>query len=151
MVIQNYITLFNQAKAIAEATPQIGSKLAGNCTSVSYLMLRPSRELLGSDIRLSVGWILYKGEKKWHFTDTDIDKWKSGFTKPKNMVHCWLQSENHLVDLTLSSTLYEIEQQQKVDLIPENITYIDFKTAEQLGIQYVERLSGDQILFDLNF
>lgn len=151
MTEQNYLTLFHEARAIAEATPQIGSKLAGNCTSVSYSMLGRVREFFGTDIRLCVGWIEYKGEKKWDFTDADVARWKSGIVKPTNMVHCWLQSDSHLLDLTLSSTLYEIEQIEKMEIIPSDITYIDREIAEQLDIKHVEKLSGDQILFDLNF
>ncbi|BCD97716.1 hypothetical protein [Marinagarivorans cellulosilyticus] len=150
-VADKYKALYLQAKSLAENTPQVGRKLAGNCTTVSYSMLNSAREALGKDIELCVGWIEYKGERKWYFSDDDIKKWKSGVVRPTNMVHCWLQSDDHLIDLTLASTLYEIERIQNVSLIPLGIDYMDNSVARKLSIRHKKRLSGDNILFDLNF
>ena len=137
--------LYNRAHEMASQNPQIGAKLAGNCTNISYGMLHEARQLLGDDVRLVIGWFRFLGNDQFYFSDETLNDWMNGIRKEKYNIHCWLAKGEKIIDLTLPSTLNEIDS----TMIHEEVKYIDSKKADELNITYVEKMSGDEILFKI--
>jgi hypothetical protein len=139
--------LYQSAHLKASHSPQIGNTLAGNCTTISYEMLQEARDLFGKDVRLVIGWFEMWGQKQFYFTERTLQDWIKGNTGAVNRVHCWLVKGNEVIDLTLTSTI----RAKFPDDMPEKYTFIDSRIAKKLKIKYHEVMSGDDVLFKLNF
>jgi len=137
--------LYNRAKEMAKHSPQIGSKLAGNCTTISYGMLGEARKLLGNDVRLVIGWFHFQGQPRFFFSDKTLKSWIKGEKKEKYNIHCWLAKGDKIIDLTLVDTIKEIDS----SMIDGNLSYVDSDIANQIGIKYKEKMSGDEVLFKI--
>jgi hypothetical protein len=139
------ITLYDKAKEMASHIQEIGSKLAGNCTTVSYAMLSEAKQLLGDDVRLVIGWFHFQGKARFYFSDKTLESWMKGEKKERYNIHCWLAKGDRIIDLTLTDTIKEIDP----SLIDSKFTYIDSDIANDLGIKYKEKMAGDDILFKI--
>jgi len=137
--------LYQRAKEMAFHSPQIGSKLAGNCTTISYGMLQEARQLLGNDVRLVIGWFHFQGQARFFFSDKTLKSWLNGETKERYNIHCWLAKGDQIIDLTLVDTIKEIDP----SMINGDLTYIDSEVANEIGINYKEKMSGDDVLFKI--
>ena len=137
--------LFNLANVYALNTPQMGYKLAGNCTTVSYGMLNAAKKTLGQDVQLVIGYVNIKGKDYFNFSDNELKKWRKGKKIDKYGLHCWLATETDVIDLTLAATIHE----EDGGMIPENITYINLVKAKQFGITYHPKLIGAHELHKL--
>lgn len=142
---QQMETLYNRAKEMAFHSPQIGSKLAGNCTTISYGMLNEARELLGNDVRLSIGWFHFRGQARFYFSDKTLKSWLNGEKKKRYNIHCWLAKGDKIIDFTLVDTIKEIDS----SMIDSSLSYIDSDIASQIGVKYKEKMSGDDVLFEI--
>lgn len=142
---QQMENLYERAKEMALHTPQIGSKLAGNCTTISYGMLNEARQLLGNDVRLVIGWFHFQGLARFYFSDNTLKSWMKGEKKERYNIHCWLAKDDKVIDLTLADTIKEIDS----SMIDSDLTYIDSEIASQIGVNYKEKMSGDDILFKI--
>ena len=139
--------LYQSALLKATASPQIGNTLAGNCTTISYEMLQEARDLFGQDVRLVIGWFEMWKQKQFYFTERTLQDWINGNTGAVNRVHCWLAKGNEVIDLTLTSTT----RVKFPNDMPEKYTFIDSRISKRLKIKYHEVMSGDDVLFKLNF
>lgn len=137
--------LYERAKEMALHSPLIGSKVAGNCTTISYGMLNEARQLLGCDVRLVIGWFHYQGQDRFYFSDETLKSWLKGEKKERYNIHCWLAKGDSVIDLTLADTIKEIDP----SMIDGDLTYIDSGIASQIGIEYKEKMSGDDVLFKI--
>ncbi|GAB2469084.1 hypothetical protein GCM10027082_20750 [Comamonas humi] len=138
-------SLYEQARELASQTPAIGCKLAGNCVTVHFGMLKLARQIFGSTTKFVIGHIEMGGAERFHFTDKDVSDWRSGARKPLYNLHAWLAVGSDFIDLTLAPTIHEIEPK----LLPPHLTYIDRETAAEHGIIYMQRLEGDCVPFEL--
>lgn len=133
--------LYEEASQMAAHTPAMGSKLAGNCVTVHFGMLRHARQLLGPTVQFTIGHIQMGDRDRFDFTDQELADWISGKTKVRYNLHAWLSSDSDLIDLTLAPTIYEID----ASLIPKGITYLDRALAMSCGITHVPRVTGDNL------
>lgn len=139
--------LYAEAYIQALHTPAMSNKLAGNCVTVHFGMVAPARALLGPSVALVMGHVEIGQTIHFSFTDDEVASWRAGSARPLVYnLHAWLEVGTDLIDLTLASTLYEMGQHP----LPSGLTYLDRKKANELGISYVRRLSGDHLPFDLN-
>ena len=137
-----HTAIYNRAFQMAEHSPQIGAKLAGNCTSISYGLLLELRESLDDEIQLVVGFVSMNETTYFKFSDYDLKSWLSGDKIGKYSMHCWLTVDQEIVDVTLAATFKEIDP----GLLPENTSFINSEIASRLGITYHQRLVGDDVL-----
>jgi len=137
--------LYSLANENSLNTPEIGRKLAGNCTSVSYGMLNETKQALGQGVQLVIGYVNIKGKDYFNFSDKELKEWRKGKKVNEYGLHCWLATETDVIDLTLAATIH----QEAAGMIPENITYINLEKAKQLGITYHPKLIGAHELHKL--
>ncbi|WP_226426985.1 hypothetical protein ACCQ14_01810 [Xanthomonas sp. NCPPB 2865] len=137
--------LYEMAREMASQTPEIGSKLAGNCVTVHFGMLGTARQFFGQTVEFVIGHIEMGGEERFHFTEKEVADWRSGAMKPRYNLHAWLAVGADLIDLTLAPTIHEIEP----NLLQPHLTYIDCEIAAEHGIVYVQRLKGDNVPLEL--
>lgn len=136
--------LYEEAYLLAADTPEIGGKLAGNCTTVYYGLLCRARTVFGSAVELAIGHIELGGKEYFNFSDEEARAWRSGSVRMRYNLHAWLVLEADLIDLTLAPTLYEIAPH----LLSPGLTYLDSTSAKRHGINHVAHVKGDNVLFD---
>jgi hypothetical protein len=141
--------LYREALQLASDTPQIGSTLVGNCTTVHFGMLDRARKLFGSQVQFAIGHVSIRGKDHFKFSLDDFETWRAGATKPTYPLHAWLELHHHnygLIDLTLLATLRHLDSESFLG----SETYLTAVTAKAQGIQHHVFKTGDDLLLQLN-
>jgi hypothetical protein len=147
---KNLNLLYEIAKKLAINTEGFGESFAGKCGNISLGSLDDARSIFGKDVQLVIGWVEIKGVKQFYFDDNQMARWIKGEKPEKYNLHCWLSLNGKPIDLTLAETIYSIEKKgEKLNLIPEGITYIGPKQAEEHDINFYEKRSGDKVLEEI--
>lgn len=132
--------IYDIALLKAVNTPAIGSKLAGNCSSISLEMLPILRNSY-SNAQLVVGYVNIGGRDYFRLLNDDLKGCLNGEKREKYELHSWLTVGGEVIDLTLASTFKEIN----FELLPKDATYISSQIADSFGILYCQQLVGDDV------
>jgi hypothetical protein len=142
-------TLYNEAAFHAMHTPEMGSTLVGNCTTVHFGMLGRARQLFGQDVQFTIGSITLNGATHFDFTSQEFQSWLNGTLKPTYNLHAWLSLPhlgNDIIDLTLAATLNHAAH----GTLRKTVTFLTATEAATHGIKHKNFASGDDLLIKLN-